>query len=127
MVMKLFTESPYNKEAMKQTMRKAWRSVGRVKSRDLNHSIMLVESIDIRDKNHVIREGPWSFDKNLVMFVEGDGCLQVHQIEFKHALFWIHLHDLPLLALTEPMGRRIGASIWRVEEVDAEEGADRCN
>lgn len=57
-----------------------------------------------RDKEHVIREGPWSFDKCLVFIQEANRKQQTHQIEFK-SFVWVHLHDLPFRAQSEYMGR----------------------
>lgn len=49
--------------------------------------MMLVEFEDVRDKARVIRDGPWSFDKQLVMVNEVDGTQQVNQILLTEALY----------------------------------------
>lgn len=49
-----------------------------------------------------------------------DGLLQVHQIDFTHASFWVCLHDLPIAAKNEYTGNLIGNHIGRVVEVDVE-------
>lgn len=90
LVLRLLSEISYNKEAFKQTMRKAWRPVIQMKFRDLGAHMMRVEFSDTWDKERVNREGPWSFDKNLVLIKEVDGTQQVHQIKFTEAIFWIH-------------------------------------
>lgn len=77
---------------------------------------------DTRDKAKVIQEGPWSFDKHLVLTQEVDGRTQVNQITFSEALFWVRIHDLPLRARNYSVGKFIGNEIGRVEEIDLEEG-----
>lgn len=54
-------------------MRKVLKLVSYIKFYDLGAHVMLVELSDIRDKEQVIREGPWSFDTHLVMVNEVDG------------------------------------------------------
>lgn len=44
-----------------------------VQFHDLNSTLSLVEFDDLRDKERVLREGPWSFHKQLVMVQEVDG------------------------------------------------------
>lgn len=89
--------------------------------KDLGFSIMLAEFSFGRDKEHVRREVPWSFDKCLVLIRVVYGKQQAHQMEFTKALFWVCLHDLPLRAQSEYMGRQIGGSIGEVVKVDFEE------
>lgn len=83
---------------------------------------MLIEFEDIRDKECVIQEGPWSFDKQLVLLKEVEGNQLVHQMRVTEPLFWIFLHGLPLGARNEYIGDLIGSKIGMVEEVDIENG-----
>lgn len=59
-------------------MKKIWRPVRLIKLRDLASILILVKFDDITDKDQVIREGPWSFYKKLVMIKEVDENQQVH-------------------------------------------------
>lgn len=89
---------------------------------DLNAALMLVEFEDIRDKCRVVRDGPWSFDKQLVLIKEVNGNQPIHRIQLTEALFWIRMHDLPLSARNEYVGKLIGSKVGQVEEVELEEG-----
>lgn len=53
-------------------MKKTWRSVKTIKFRDLGSVLIPVEFEDIRDKERVKREGPWSFDMHLVLVKDFD-------------------------------------------------------
>lgn len=44
------------------------------------------------------RDGPWMFDKHFVLVSEVEGLKQVHQIRLAEALFWVCIHNLPLMA-----------------------------
>ncbi|XP_042988686.1 uncharacterized protein LOC122316216 [Carya illinoinensis] len=122
LVLSLFTEKHFNREAFKVTMKRAWRLVRGVKFRDLHSNIFLANFEDLRDKEKVLREGPWSFDKHLLLVQEVDGNKQVQQIKIREASFWVRLHDLPLRARNDRVGHRIGAKIGRVLEVDLDSG-----
>lgn len=72
----------------------------------------------IQDRALTIREGPWSFDKNLVLLNEMYGTLQTHQINFTHAPFWICLYNLLIMTRNEYIGRLVGGFVGEVIEVD---------
>lgn len=56
-----------------------------VRFRDLSSVLFLVEFEDSRDKDRVLMEGPWTFDKHLVLLEEVDGRLQVQHIKLEMA------------------------------------------
>lgn len=120
-ILHFLTMCHYNKMVFKNMMRKTWRLVRGVKFHDLNSTLMLVEFEDHSDKEKVLREGPWSFDKHLVMLKEVNGWQQVHKITLTTATFWVRLHDLPLMARTGVVGCLLGAKVGVVEEVDVDE------
>ncbi|XP_042964587.1 uncharacterized protein LOC122298799 [Carya illinoinensis] len=120
--MQLFTGKYFNWEAFKGMMRKIWRTIMGVCFRDLSSTMFLVEFDDVSDKENVLREGPWTFDKHLVLFAEADGRLQVQQIKLETASFWVRLHDLPIMARNVHVGQKLGEKIDIVEEVDLEKG-----
>lgn len=103
-------------------MKCAWRPVQGVHFRDLNSNLSLVEFKDLCDKERVLQEGPWSFDKQLVLMQEVDGSKQVHQIKIQEATFWVRIHDRPLRARNEYVEGRFGKKIGRVEQVDLDKG-----
>ncbi|KAG6628921.1 hypothetical protein CIPAW_14G046500 [Carya illinoinensis] len=65
--MSLLTNRYYNREALKTTMKKVWQPVHEVRFKELGSKLLLVEFVDDRDKQRVLREGPWTFDRNLVL------------------------------------------------------------
>lgn len=77
LMVRLLAEKPYNKEAFWFTMKRAWKLVHPVKFRDLGGQVSLVEFSANHDKVNTISEGPWMFNKHLVVFQEVDESLQV--------------------------------------------------
>lgn len=81
---------------------------------------MMTEFEDQNDKNRVVRDGPWNFDKCLILVKGFEGGQQVKNICLEEASFWIWVHDLPLMMCNEYIGRKVSVSICKVQEVDLE-------
>ncbi|KAF5463985.1 hypothetical protein F2P56_014103 [Juglans regia] len=122
LIMQLLTRKHYNHEVFKQTMRKVWRTVKGVKIRDLNSDFNLVEFEDVKDKVKVLREGPWAFNKQLVLLKEFDGLVQANGLTIVHAPFWVRIYDLLLMAQNSYVGKLIGNLIGDFLEVDLAKG-----
>jgi hypothetical protein len=88
LVGKLWTESSYNVRAFKQTMTQAWRLKHPVDIQDLNKNMFLFHFCSKRHAKTVMRNGPWSFDRNLIIleFVSGDE--QPTELEMNYVSFW---------------------------------------
>lgn len=74
------------------------------------------------DKLRVIWDGPWSFNKNLILVKDFVGSQQVKNIKMVEALFWIRVYNLPLSAWNEYIGRLIGNSLGKFKEIDLDNG-----
>lgn len=83
LLVKVLAERPYKKEAFKVTMKRAWRPIKPLVFRDLRNTIPLAEFTNPRDKAIVIRDGPGSFDKYIVLLMEVDDTEQTHEIKFE--------------------------------------------
>lgn len=68
------------------------------------------------------QEGPWLFDKHLVLLKDFEGELQLNNIIIIEAALWIRLYDLPLYAMNKHIVRLISDSIGSAEETDVENG-----
>ncbi|KAF5451933.1 hypothetical protein F2P56_026987 [Juglans regia] len=123
LLFKLFTDKQFNKEAFKSTMKRLWRPGKSISIRDVSDNLFIAEFEDPWDKEHVFREGPWAFDKHSVLTNEVDGLQQAHQITFPEELFWVRIHDLPIMARNWKMGHIVGKEVGSVVEVDLEKDA----
>lgn len=65
---------------------------------DLGSKFLIVEFEDVKDQERILYDGPWSFDKQLVLLKQFDDLLQTHYINLMEALLWVHIHDLSLMA-----------------------------
>lgn len=89
LLLKLLSIHYFNIEAFKQTLMKIWRLVKPDKFHELGSSLFLAEFEDVYDKEHVLRNGPWHFDKSLVQTKEFDGLQQIQHGYMTNTLLWI--------------------------------------
>lgn len=88
----------------------------------MGDGLMMVEFEYPNDKFRVMQDGPWHFDKALLLMKDFDGKRQVKDIHLKKALFWVRIHDLPLMARSEFIGREVRKTLGNVKEVDLDFG-----
>lgn len=79
---------------------------------------MLAEFENQNGKYRVLWDGPWNFDKYLIVIKDFDGAQHVKNIYLKEAYFWVYVHDLLLMIRNEYIGRTVCLAMGRVEEVD---------
>lgn len=89
-------------------LRKIWHPFELVKFHESRSSIILAEFSDTNDKDHVLNDGPWLFDKFLVLVKEFDGSQQIQNVLITNTMFWVRVFDLPMMARNEHIGRVIG-------------------
>lgn len=63
LIIKLLTLKHYNKEALKQMLWSVWGPVKMMCIQNLDSKLLIAEFDDIKDKERVIRDGPWTFNK----------------------------------------------------------------
>lgn len=83
---------------------------------------MMAEFESMQDKQRVTREGPWNFDKGLILVKDFEGTKQVKNICMAKASFWIKVHDLPWMARNEFIGHELGNTLGKLEKIDVEYG-----
>lgn len=64
-------------EAFKQTLRKIWHPFKPLKFHEPGLGVILAEFSDANDKDHALDDGPWHFDKCLVLVKVIDGSQQI--------------------------------------------------
>lgn len=81
LLLKLLTSKFYNCETFKATMRNMWRSTKSICFHDMGEGLLIAEFELHSDKISVTCDGPWSFDKNLILMKDFDGLQQVKNIK----------------------------------------------
>jgi hypothetical protein len=125
---KFFTRRVINVEAVTRTFRPLWRSEKGFTARDMGENIILFEFEDEADLKRVLMSEPWSYDKSIVAFhrLLEDGDLDT--MVFDNVVFWVQIHNLPILSLKREVALGLGKTIGEVlttTDSDEEMGGGR--
>lgn len=89
-------------------MMKIWNTSREVRAKDLGENLFLFIFATESDRKRVLRNGPWNFDKALVLLEESNGNIAPSRMLLKFAELWVQIHNVPLLGMTVQTGRQIG-------------------
>ncbi|GLT27361.1 hypothetical protein SLA2020_023670 [Shorea laevis] len=115
----LLIKKRYNMEALEKTLASVWRPVKGMHMRVLGDNFFAFYFFHPVDMQRVMAEGPWHFANHTMILGEAGGGRRVAKDDLFEVPFWIQIHDLPPTRLTVATGRRIGAEIGRLIDVDA--------
>jgi hypothetical protein len=118
---KLWTVNAYNVRAFKQTIVDFWRLKNPVETQELGKNLYLFRFSTKRDLENVLKNGPWSFDRNILVLRRITGSEQPSEMEMNSISFWARIYDLPLKLRSESMAKKLGDVIGKFEEADAKE------
>ena len=48
------------------------------------------------DVTHIIQSEPWCFDKHLVVLELFDDNVPARELQFRKAMFWVQVHNIPI-------------------------------
>ena len=120
MVGKLISDQTVSKKTIKSTLVRWWRLLGNLVFKVLGDNLLLIEFDNIGDKSRVLKGRPWVFEENLFAVEDFDERSSPSQLSFTKASFWVRMFDLPLVCMGREVGKKLGASVGMVEEVDTD-------
>lgn len=65
-----------------------------------------------------MRNGPWTFDRNLVILLKIYGDEQPSDLDLSRVSFWVRVYDLLLKFRSEAIAKKLGGVIGLFEEMD---------
>ncbi|XP_050238280.1 uncharacterized protein LOC126687767 [Mercurialis annua] len=125
LVGKLLTQIPYNLNHLRNSLISAWKLVKGFNVKDVGNDLFICELFTKNDKNRILREGPWNFDKQLILFEQLHGNMQPNNMILKHCVVWVRIYNLPMNCRGRAALSKIGAKLGRVVDVDCDSG--ECN
>ena len=120
MVGKLIADHLVSKETIRTTLLRGWKPSGSPSFKVLGDNLFLVDFVDEKDKDMVLKGRPWVFEGSLFAVEDYDGLTTPSKFSFDKAAFWLRVTNLPLACMT--VGHQIGSSMGHVEEVDVDDG-----
>ncbi|XP_058733455.1 uncharacterized protein LOC131605074 [Vicia villosa] len=117
----LWTDSSYNSRAFTSTMIGAWKLRNPVETQQLSKNLFLFRFSTRRDLESVLRNGPWSFDRNILVLARVSGEEQSSELNMHYGVFWFRVYQLPLMLRSESMAKKLGGILGVFEEMDMKE------
>jgi hypothetical protein len=121
LVGKLWTDNNYNVRAFKQTIVDFWRLKSPVETQELGKNLYLFRFSAKRDLEIVLKNGPWSFDRNILVLKRINGIEQPSEMELNSMSFWTRIYDLPLKLRSESMAKKLSNVMGIFEEADTKD------
>ncbi|XP_058733417.1 uncharacterized protein LOC131605033 [Vicia villosa] len=118
---RLWTNNPFNSGAFINTMLGAWKLKNPAEVQELSKNIYLFRFATKRDLERVLKNGPWSFDRNLLVLARVSGEEQPSEINMHFGTFWVRVYGLPLMLRSEAMAKKLGGILGEFEEMDQKE------
>ncbi|CAI8609824.1 unnamed protein product [Vicia faba] len=99
----------------------AWKLKNLVESQELSKNLFLFLFATKRDMEGVLRNGPWSFDRNLLVLARVSDEEQPSDLNIHFGVFWVRIYEVPLMLRSEAMARKLGGILGVFEEMDQKE------
>lgn len=88
-------------------------------------NLFLFKFESLNDRRWILNNGPWLFDKNLLILEEPVANRRITELEFKKEAFWIRLINLPIGFRNKIVAEKIGNNLGNFLEVDCDKD-DQC-
>lgn len=115
---KLFSEKPVHAGVIGQTLGRIWCPIKGLECKELEANVFLFTFRQATGWRRALEEGPWWFDKELLVMEEFDPEKTVDEYEFNLIPMWIRVFGLPLRYMNRATGERIGAGFHEFIDVD---------
>ena len=115
---KFLTKRVVNLEAVMRTLKPLWRAAHGLKGRDMGNNRVMFLFTDNTDMERVLANGPWTFDKYLILLKRIEDDQSFSQVVFDSCSFWVQIHDLPVRCMNSGVCGKIGNTLGRVEQVE---------
>lgn len=125
LVCKILSQKQINPEMFKSKMSHIWNQEQTIISM-VGFNLYLCKFKNGKIKSLIADNGPWFFDKALLLFKEPKGGNYGDDIEFRYVSFWIHFHKLPFACFSREVAAEIGSILGQVCQIDLEEEVDQC-
>lgn len=120
---KILTHRKINAEVFRGMMLRIWGQENTV----IDHmcsNVFLCNFKNARIKGYMQDDGPWFYDKLLLVMEEPRVDINVDDMEFRFVAFWVHFHKLPFACFNRSSAMEIGSLPGKVEQVDIEEDTE---
>ena len=111
---KFLTTRALNIDAIAKMFTPLWKSMNGFKIKKEGDHVVLITFDNKEEMEKVIDAEPWSFDKHLVVLQCYDKDIDVRDLEFNRASFWVQMHDLPVRFQRRKVAEQICEAAGRI-------------
>lgn len=104
---------------MRDRMAGVWRPLGGLTIKEVEASLFIFHFYHQVDIQRVLKGGPWSFDKHLLILSTMHEGVLLSQLPLYAVPFWVQVHDLPPGFMSEAVGKSLAGCMGDLLEYDA--------
>lgn len=120
-VAKVIMNKQVNSDAFGAVMKNIWRVHNSTRIDTAGENVFLIQFKSRMEKARVLAEGPWTFDKSLIVMISPKESDTISNMEFQKAALWIQIHNVPFSFLNRAMAQILGETIGSIEEIDCDD------
>ncbi|KAK1699131.1 hypothetical protein QYE76_015828 [Lolium multiflorum] len=118
---KLMAEKLAIAGAMEDALGPLWCPIKGIECKDLGENIFLFTFYQASGKKKAVEEGPWTFDKSLLIMEEFEPHKNIDDYDFSKIPIWVRIFKLPLGLMNRATGEDIGDQIGEYVGIDGVE------
>ncbi|XP_022132681.1 uncharacterized protein LOC111005481 [Momordica charantia] len=120
LICKLLSKRSISCTVLKNTLKIAWKLDCKAFSVDIiGFNIFLFNFNRSSDRNRILRMGPWTFDRALIIIDNPVSLTKPLDMDFRNVSLWVHFFDLSLACMNKTMATRLGNAIGLFEDVES--------
>lgn len=120
-VAKVMAAKKVNSDAFRAVMLSIWKVHNNTKIHLAGDNLFFIQFRSMGEKLRVLSEGPWTFDRALIIFQSPKESESISNLVFSETSIWIQIHNVPFNCLSRSMALVLGNSIGRVEDIDCDD------
>ena len=116
---RVVSEKPAHPDAISLSLGRVWCPIKGIDCREAGDNRFVFIFKQESGKRKALEDGPWMFDKELVVVEDYDPAKRIEDCDFDEIPIWVRIFNLPLGMMHEDSAEEIGNIIGRFMEVDA--------
>lgn len=118
---KLFSERLAKSKYFGRTLAVVWRPFSRVECKDMGRNRFLFTFHEEASKKKALENGPWMFNKNLLVMEDFVPSNTIDEYDFKMIPIWVGAYGIPMGMMSMETGDLLGEQIGEVLDVDLDD------
>ena len=119
LVGRFLTDKNIDFAAMRSMMASLWKPVKGMCIKSLNSNLFLFQFFHEKNLQWVIKGGPWSFNRYVLLTKKLEGQEQPNKVQLFHLDIWLQVYDLPVGFMSERVCKTIGNYVGQHIETDS--------